>query len=129
MSRLLRVRVALICFSVFFTQHFTMQRAAAQAPGDSKLAPSAPEMAEKALQDNRHISLDVTAADSTGRSVSGLQQQDFTILDNTQPQKMTSFAAAQGATADPPVEVILLIDIVNTGFQRVAYERQEIDKD
>ena len=126
-----RAGLVVIFFSILFTQYFTMQRAAAQAPGDSsekKLIPRAPDMAEKTLQDNRHISLDVVATDSTGKTISGLQQQDFTILDNNQPQKMTSFDALQGATADPPVEVVLLIDLVNATFSRVAYERQEIDK-
>ena len=71
----------------------------------------------------------MVATDSAGKPISGLQQQDFTILDNNQPQKMTSFDALQGATADPPVEVVLLVDLVNTtSFSRVAYERQEIDK-
>src|ERR1700761_8010977 len=108
MGRLFRVRVAVICFSVFFTQHFTMQRAAAQAPdaNEKKLTPRTPEMAEKGLQSQRHISLDVVATDSTGKPVSGFQQQDFTILDNNQPQKITSFEAVQGATADPPLEVV-----------------------
>ncbi|HYK36221.1 VWA domain-containing protein [Alloacidobacterium sp.] len=131
MSKLLRVRVVLICFLVFPLQHFSTQPAAAQAAADSdgkKLVPRTPETVEKAMQAERHINLDVVATDSAGRSMPGLQQQDFTILDNNQPQKMASFAALQGPTADPPVEVILLIDLVNTGFSRVAYERQEIDR-
>ncbi len=126
-----RVRVALICFLVFFTQYFTMPWAGAQAPTSSnekKLIPRTPEGAENMRQDARQIHLDVVATDSTGRTISGLQQQDFTILDNDQPQKMLTFAALRGATADPPVEVVLLIDLVNTSFQRVAYERQQIDK-
>ena len=130
MSRLFWVR-ALICLLVFFAQHFTMQRAAGQSPtasDEKKLASSTPEDPENARRTNRHISLDVTATDSSGNTISGLQQQDFTVLDNDQPQKLSSFEALQGAKADPPVEVILLIDLVNTGFQRVAYERQELDK-
>jgi VWFA-related protein len=131
MGRVLRLRVALICFLGVFTQHFTMQVAAAQAPAGSdekKLIPRSPESQQNAINAQRHISLDVVATDSTARAISGLQQQDFTILDNNLPQKMTSFEAVEGATADPPVEVVLLIDVVNTGFSRVAFERQEIDK-
>ncbi|QNI34671.1 VWA domain-containing protein [Alloacidobacterium dinghuense] len=108
-----------------------MLQATGQAPSGSdekKLIPPAPEVAENAITSQRRISLDVVATDSSGKALSGLEQQDFTILDNNQPQKMTSFEALQGTTADPPVEVILLIDLVNTGFSRVAYERQEIDK-
>jgi VWFA-related protein len=124
---LFRVRVALLAGLVFIS----LQLVLAQAPAGSKekqLTPRPPEMAETALQAQRHISLDVVATDSKGSPISGLQQQDFTILDNNQPQKMLSFAALQGAKADPPVEVILLIDLVNVGFQRVAYERQEIER-
>lgn len=131
MSKLFRVRVALMCFLVLPLLHISTQSVAAQAASDSdgkKLVPRTPESAEKAMQAERHISLDVVAMDSAGRTISGLQQQDFTIVDNNQPQKMASFAALQGPTADPPVEVILLIDLVNTTFSRVAYERQEIDR-
>jgi VWFA-related protein len=126
---LFRVNAALICCLVFFTHHLIAQQAAAQADsGEKKLIPPAQEISEDARNPERHISLDIVAADSTGRVVPGLQQQDFTILDNNQPQKMTSFAASEGAKADPPVEVMLLIDLVNTGFSRVAYERQELDR-
>ncbi len=131
MTRLFWVRVALICFSVLFAQQFTAQMAAAQASSASdekKLAPRAPESAENTIRTARHINLDVLATDASGKPISGLQQQDFTILDNNQPQKMSSFEALQGAMADPPVEVVLLVDLVNTSFSRVAYERQEIDK-
>jgi VWFA-related protein len=120
-----------MCFLALSLQHFLMNRAVAQAVADSdgkKLVPRSPESAEKAMQAERHISLDVVATDSAGRAVSGLQQQDFTILDNNQPEKMSSFEALQGATVNPPVEVVLLVDLVNTGFSRVAYERQELDK-
>jgi VWFA-related protein len=68
--------------------------------------------------------------DKSGKPVPGLQQQDFTLLDNKQPQKILSFTAVQGgaATADPPVDVVLVVDEVNTAFTRVSYERQQIEK-
>src|SRR5271157_354515 len=79
-------------------------------------------------QQNRHMTLDVVVTDKSGRPVPGLEQQDFTLLDNKQPQKILSFRAVEGgtATADPPVEVILLMDEVNTAFTNVATERNEI---
>ena len=81
-------------------------------------------------QQNRHMTLDVVVADKSGKPVPGLQQQDFTLLDNKQPRKIVSFQAVQGgtATADPPVEVILLVDEVNTSFSNAAAERKEIEK-
>ncbi len=79
---------------------------------------------------NHRMTLDVVVTDKSGRPVPGLQQQDFTLLDNKQPQKIVSFHAVEGgaATADPPVEVILLVDEVNTSFTKVAFEREEIEK-
>jgi VWFA-related protein len=79
---------------------------------------------------NRHITLDVVVTNKSEKPIPGLQQQDFTLLDNKQPQKILSFEAVQGATAkaDPPVEVVLLVDEVNTGFIHVSYEREQIEK-
>ncbi len=79
---------------------------------------------------NRQIALAVVVADKSGKPVSGLQQQDFTLLDNKQPQRILSFQAIGGnaAKADPAVQVILLVDQVNTSFTRVSFARQEIEK-
>jgi VWFA-related protein len=76
---------------------------------------------------SRRIALDVAVTDGSGHPVSGLQQQDFTLLDNKQPSNILSFDAVQG-DATTPVEVILLIDGINTSFTHVAYERLEIEK-
>jgi VWFA-related protein len=79
---------------------------------------------------NRRITLDVVVTDKSETAIPGLQQQDFTLLDNKQPAKILSFDAIQGvaATADPPVEVILLVDEVNSSFRAVSSARQEIEK-
>jgi VWFA-related protein len=72
------------------------------------------------------ISLDVVVTKKNGPPISGLTQQDFTILDNKAAQTITSFRAVDGRQA--PAEVILVVDDVNTGIERVAFERSEIDK-
>ena len=77
---------------------------------------------------NRHISLDVVATDKSGKPAAGLQQRDFIVLDNKQPQKILSFREVDGTTADPPIEIVLLIDRVNTSLQNAAYERQQTEK-
>ncbi len=68
--------------------------------------------------------------DKSGKPAPGLEQQDFTLLDNKQPNKIVSFNAILGgtATADPPVEVILLVDEANTAFRNVAFARDQIEK-
>src|ERR1039458_9665557 len=79
---------------------------------------------------NRQITLDVVVTDKSGKPVAGLQRQDFTLLDNKQPQKVLSFDAVQGgaATADPLVEIVLLVDEVNTTFTNLSFERAQIEK-
>jgi VWFA-related protein len=72
------------------------------------------------------IHLDVVVTPKSGRPVRGLEQQDFTVLDNKVPQILTSFQALGGRQA--PIAVILLVDDVNTGVERIAYERSELDK-
>lgn len=100
------------------------QPATQPANGQSIESPIAnPRAAE-----DRHIALDVAVADRAGNPISGLQQQDFTVLDNKLPQKLVSFRAVTEAAPGPPSEVILLVDAVNTSFTSVSYERGEIVK-
>jgi VWFA-related protein len=72
------------------------------------------------------VFLDVVVTPKSGGPVSGLQQQDFTVLDNKIPVTLSSFQALRGR--ETPIEVVLVIDDVNTGVEHVAYERSEIDK-
>ncbi len=82
--------------------------------------------------------------DGAGRPVAGLQQQDFTLLDNKKPRPIPFFRAVDGSIglagqlssagnganngigADPPVEVILLIDATNNSLQNIVYERSQV---
>jgi VWFA-related protein len=79
---------------------------------------------------NHLITLDVVVADQSGHALPNLQQQNFTLLDDKQPQKLTSFRAVENpaATPDLPVEVVLVVDEVNSSFHDVAIERQQVEK-
>ncbi len=83
---------------------------------------------QQAEPPNRQITLDVVVTDKSGKPVPGLRQQDFTLLDNKQPQKILSFEAVQGGASDPPVDVVLVVDEVNTTFTNVSFERAQIEK-
>jgi VWFA-related protein len=72
------------------------------------------------------LHLDVVVTRKSGAPIAGLQQQDFTLLDNKVPQTITSFKAVNERQARP--EVLVVIDAVNAGYRLVAYERGEIDK-
>jgi len=101
-------RLAILVLPCFFTTAFSQQ------------------IPQPAPADDGKIHLDVVVTPKGGQPVSGLEQKDFTILDSKVPQTITSFQAYSGP--DTPVEVVLFIDAVNLGFQRISYERQEIDR-
>jgi VWFA-related protein len=76
--------------------------------------------------DSGKIFLDVVVSPKSGPPVGDLQQQDFTILDNKSPQTVTSFAAISGREA--PIQVLLVIDAVNSDASHLSYQRGQIDK-
>lgn len=79
---------------------------------------------------DRRITLDVVVTDHAGNPVSGLKQQDFTLLDNKRPQSILSFRATDNTSkpADSELQSIVLLDTVNTPFQGVAFQREELEK-
>ena len=98
-------------------------------PRPAEPAKGAPSAASPAT--DRRIQLDVQVTDKSGAPVRGLQKQDFTLLDDKRPQDILSFQAVDSAATtdnDPPVEVVLVVDAVNAGFQAVSYERSELKK-
>jgi VWFA-related protein len=75
---------------------------------------------------NDRVVLDVVVTPKSGPPVAGLQQQDFTVLDNKNARPIDAFQALSGDQA--PISAFLLVDDVNAGFQNVAYERSEMEK-
>jgi VWFA-related protein len=69
------------------------------------------------------ITLDVEVTDKKGAPIAGLKAGDFTLLDNRQPQTITSIDSVTPATpSDPPVEIILAIDGINTSQDSITDE-------
>lgn len=108
------------CLPVFSQQ----DAAPKQAP-----APAKPSSAPSANPHGR-ITLDVVVADKSGDPVAGLQQKDFTVLDDKKPQTIVSFQAhtETDTAGNPPLHAILLVDAVNTSDQGVMLEREELEK-
>jgi VWFA-related protein len=99
----------------------------AASPSLSAALGSPPASAPKTAEGRIH--LDVVVTDKSGKPVTGLGINDFTLLDNNQPAKILSFKAVDGAVqkADPPVEVILVVDEVNQ-THKTASVRQDVAK-
>jgi VWFA-related protein len=79
------------------------------------------------------VTLDVFVSDKSGNPVRGLQAQDFKVLDNKQPRNIQVFRAFQAPTAgaapaaaEPPVEAILVIDMINARSEVMADERRNL---
>ena len=76
--------------------------------------------------DEQIIHLNVVVAGKSGPPVSGLTQQDFTLLDNKAPRPITSFKAV--SADQEQMETIVLLDAVNARFTAVSYEQAEVQK-
>ncbi len=81
------------------------------------------------IRDGR-IRIDAVVTNAQRKPVAGLQPWDFTLLDNSKPGKIQSFRSYDGTLIKPnqPVEVILVMDMVNLPFQQVAFVRKEVDQ-
>jgi VWFA-related protein len=119
-----------LCFpTIAFAQAGTgAEGAAGRAPAPVLNARTTPTPSSDAAEGR--IRLDVVVTDKAGKPVSGLELKDFTLLDDNRPSKILSFHAidAVAQAASQPVEVILLLDAANLGFQSVSEARYQIAK-
>ncbi|HKN72445.1 MAG TPA: VWA domain-containing protein [Terriglobales bacterium] len=107
------------------------QNTAAPQPVQSEPAGSATRSLPVLGGTDRQITLDVQVTDKSGKPIRGLQEQDFTLLDDKVPRKIVSFHAVDvgaPATSDPPVEIVLVVDAINASIRSLAYERDEVKK-
>jgi VWFA-related protein len=99
-----------------------------QEPPDPALSQRPVPKLNSAMREGK-IKLDVVVDDTAGKPVVGLEPWEFKILDNGLARKVVSFQRFGSAQArpDPPVEVVLVIDMLNLPFQQVAYVRTQVD--
>lgn len=74
------------------------------------------------------IHLDVLVKDKDGMAVAGLSQQAFTVLDNGQPQKLVSFTPVATRNDPSAVSVLIVMDMINPGFNSVTWGREQLDE-
>ncbi len=93
----------------------------------SCLGLAAQETTRQAQNPNR-VQINIQVTDKSGQPVSDLQQADFSILDNKQPQLITSFRAIMRNSPRSPLETVFVLDEINTIYRTVALERDELKK-
>lgn len=74
------------------------------------------------------LRFDVVVTDKTGAPVSGLKQEDFTLLDDGREQSLVSFHAYDASEKpDPPSEIILVLDALNLSPQQLTTADREVE--
>lgn len=103
---------------------FTLAGLAQQGP------PAAPNglAAQPSIAQGRDLTLDVVVTDKAGVPVRGLQREDFSLLDNKQPQALTSFRAVDLDTHTPApyMEIIVVVDAINADSLNAGLAREGV---
>lgn len=73
------------------------------------------------------MTFDVVVTDKAGHPITGLQQSDFTVLDNKHPATVQSFAAHTETSQDSLEGAVIVIDTVNVGFSAVSVARTQLE--
>jgi VWFA-related protein len=90
------------------------------------VSPVAP-VAERQTQ---NVTIDVAVSDRSGKPVHGLQERNFTLLDDKQTKSLTSFRAVDLDAGMPalPIEIVLVIDAVNADVMKAERQREGVRK-
>ena len=97
----------------------------AQNPTEQSPAPA--QNAIMAPEAPTTMTIHVVVSDKNGQPVEGLQESDFTLLDNKQPQNLLRFRADDAPVLkSDPVQVMIVVDMINVDLTTVSREREEV---
>jgi VWFA-related protein len=79
-------------------------------------------------QQTQNVTIDVVVSDKSGKPVRGLQEQNFSLLDDKQTKNLVSFRAVDldAVTPAPPIEIVLVIDAVNADVMKAERQREGV---
>ncbi|HXO88643.1 MAG TPA: VWA domain-containing protein [Candidatus Acidoferrales bacterium] len=78
------------------------------------------------VPDDGKMHIDVVVTPKSGIPVEGLQQQDFTLLDNKSAVSIAGFQVFTGRQA--PLEIVVVLDAVNVGDLGVNVQHEAVDR-
>ena len=90
-----------------------------------QLVPRTPEQRERQSHESHIVVLNVEVTGPDQTPVTGLTENDFTLLDNSQPQKIVFFRESSAAV---PVHIVFVFDAVNDRAHDLNVERQAVEK-
>ncbi len=121
-----------VCWAVavFAAGALTTFAAAQSVPSSPR--PTGPELKQRPEPPapTGKIKLDVVVTDKKGKPISGLDEKDFTLLDNRAPARIVSLTAVEsnGEGGSVPAQAIILLDAVNIGYLTLVQTRDEVAK-
>ncbi|MFP5237783.1 MAG: VWA domain-containing protein [Acidobacteriota bacterium] len=78
----------------------------------------------------RPVTLDAVVVEKRTKGphfpIGNLQEKDFTVLDNGKPQQLVGFRAVDTVAHPDAVHVLIVVDMINTQFDRIAYMREQL---
>lgn len=72
------------------------------------------------------ITLDVLVNDKNGNPIPDLTARDFILLDNGQQRPLVSFRFVDPRKPPGALRVLIVVDMINTGFNEVSFEREQL---
>jgi VWFA-related protein len=109
----------------------TAVNACAQSPDSSspiRLIPRTKEEREQRYQAHHLITLIAQVTDSSGKPVTGLKADDFSVLDNQKQSKTASFHEFAGQASTANLHVMLVLDAINDGGSSIGHVKKDLDK-
>jgi VWFA-related protein len=104
-------------------------QSATPAPGPPvTLTSRSHEERESRYQAQHRIILNVLVTDASGNPVTGLNEHDFALLEDGQPQKIVSVRAMNGSAAVAQVHVLLMLDALNNSARNLTRERKQVER-
>jgi VWFA-related protein len=98
-----------------------------QSDQTPKLIPRTHEQREARFRAEHRIVLNVEVTDASGSPITGLNAEDFTLMQDQQPRSIVTFRAVSGETAPVPPQVMLLLDAVNNSSRDLANDRKGVE--
>src|SRR5580658_3656398 len=106
-----------------------LDQSPAPAAGSSPtLTPRSREERERNYEAEHRIILNVEVTDASGKQVTGLKEEDFTLLDNQIPRKLLSSKEKSGTMPGARAHVLLVLDGLNNNSKALGLERKGIEK-